>query len=923
MSSFLYRVGRAAYRRRGRTLIIWLLVVAVIGTLAATLSKPFDDGFELPGTQSQEALDSLALTFPQVSGSSAQVVVVAPAGASVRDAETRTAVATAVDRLEALPQVDSALSPYDKNISGAINDAGTAAVINVQLNVGTPAVTDETKQALQDTATTLQADLPGSQTSAGGAAYAATGISLSVVEALGVLIAMIVLMLTLGSFRAAGMPLLTALLGVGISMALIIFATALIKVSSSTPLLALMLGLAVGIDYALFIVSRHRDQLATGLEAEESVARAVATAGSAVVFAGLTVMIALVGLSVAGIPFLATMGVAAAISVAIAVLIALTLLPALLGFAGDRLRPKVKRARSPQGMAAGKSGPAGHAPEHAAEPAIHRPKVGWAGRWVGAATKFPVLTIVIIVVALGALALPAQSLRLALPDNGSADAGTPARVTYDLLSKEFGPGYNGLLIVTADIVGSDDPLGVMNGIKDRIEELPGVAAVPLATPNQGADTGIVQVVPTTAPDSEQTADLVRTIRGLAPEFTDAYGVDTAVTGITAIQIDVSSQLGKALLPFGILVVGLSLILLTMVFRSIAVPIKATLGYLLSVGASFGAVSLVFVHGFLNGPLNIEHSGPVLSFLPILLMGILFGLAMDYEVFLVSRIREDYVHGGDARQAVHTGFTASAKVVVAAGVIMFSVFAAFVPEGESIIKSIALGLAVGIFVDAFLVRMTLVPAVLVLLGDKAWYLPRWLDRLLPSFDVEGEALAHQLSLADWPSPDSAYLVAASELRVDDRHGRRVTGGSLFLAPGQVGVVESADPAAGTALLLALVGRLKIAAGQVKIAELVLPEQAGQLRRRAVYLDAADQERFPAALARVGRAEVVVVDHVDRIDVAGARALGRLVDQAAAAGRAIVLATDDAADVAPLVPTGSPLVTLSNHSSLSATSVAAYV
>jgi RND superfamily putative drug exporter len=605
-------------------------------------------------------------------------------------------------------------------------------------------------------------------------------------------------------------------------------------------------------------------------------------------------MIALVGLSVAGIPFLATMGVAAAIAVAIAVLIALTLLPALLGYAGDRLRPKPKRPRSRKAKAA------------AAEHAARTPRVGWAGRWVAAATKVPVLTIAIIVIALGALALPAQSLRLALPDNGSSDVGTPARVTYDLLSEEFGPGYNGLLIVTADIVGSDDPLGVMDGMKKRIEQLPGVAAVPLATPNQGADTGIVQVVPTTAPDSAQTADLVRAIRGLEPEFKADYGVDTAVTGITAVQIDVSSQLGKALLPFGILVVGLSLVLLTMVFRSIAVPIKATLGYLLSVGASFGAVSLVFVHGFLNGPLNIEHSGPVLSFLPILLMGILFGLAMDYEVFLVSRIREDYIHGGDARKAVHTGFTASAKVVVAAGVIMFSVFAAFVPEGESIIKAIALGLAVGIFVDAFLVRMTLVPAVLVLLGEKAWYLPRWLDRLLPSFDVEGEALAHQLSLQDWPEPGSAYVVAAADLRVDDRHGAPVAGGSLFLAPGQIGVVESPDPAAGTSLLLALVGRLRIAAGQVKITGLVLPEQAGQLRRRTVYVDAADHDRLLVALERARCSDVVVVDHADRADATGTQAIGRLVDESPATGRVVVLGTSDATAVADLVPAGSPLL-----------------
>ena len=338
-------------------------------------------------------------------------------------------------------------------------------------------------------------------------------------------------------------------------------------------------------------------------------------------------------------------------------------------------------------------------------------------------TRVPLLTVVLVVVGLGAMAYPAKDLQIALPSNGVAAPGTPARVTYDLISEHFGDGYNGPLIIAATIVSTDDPVGVMDGIAEEIRALPGVASVPLASPNADASTGIVQVIPETGPDTAETKALVRQIRALQPIIAERYDVPIFVTGYTAVAIDVSDRLGGALLPFGILVVGLSMVLLTMVFRSIAVPVKATVGYLLSVGAAFGAIAMVFEYGWFSEIFNVDQTAPVISFLPILLMGILFGLAMDYEVFLVSRIREEYVHsvdgppkGGDrARRAIEDGFAASARVVAAAAVIMFSVFAAFVPDGEGPIKTIAFGLAVGVFVDAFVVRMTFVPAVLALLG----------------------------------------------------------------------------------------------------------------------------------------------------------------------------------------------------------------
>jgi RND superfamily putative drug exporter len=921
VSSFLYALGRLTYRRRMRVLLAWLAALVLLGGVAAGVAKQFDEEFSLPGTESQTALDSLSRTFPQVSGTSAQVIVVAPPGTSVRDAGVRKQVEASIKGYEGIAQVDSATSPYDKLVKGAVADDGSAGLISVQLDVDGADITPETRDALQAETHQLQDSIPGSVASVGGEAFGNNTPGFSVTEALGLVVALVVLFVTLGSLRAAMMPLVTAVIGVAITMVLIFGATGLTTVSSTTPLLALMLGLAVGIDYALFILSRHRDQLGAGMEPEESAARAVATAGSAVVFAGLTVMIALCGLSIAGIPFLTTMGVAAAIGVLVAVLIALTLLPALLGFAGERLRPKRRTAAIAPAIAPAETPApsAAAAPDaHAASSTTSRPAVRPGRRslglvWVRAVTKWPVVTILVVVAALGALTYPAKDLQIALPSNGSADPGTPARTTYDLVAEHFGQGFNGPLIVSATIVGSDDPLGVMEGIADDIRELPGVASVPLTTPNQNADTGIVQVIPTGAPDSAETKDLVRRIRDLEPQFLAEYDVPTAVTGYTAVAIDVSDRLGQALVPFGLVVVGLSLVLLAMVFRSVAVPLKATVGYLLSVGAAFGATAIVFEWGWFSSALHVAQTGPVISFLPILLMGVLFGLAMDYEVFLVSRIREDYVHGGDAHAAIESGFVASSRVVVAAAIIMFSVFAAFVPEGEGPIKTIAFGLAVGVFVDAFLVRMTLVPAVLALLGRSAWWLPRWIEEHLPSFDVEGEGLAHQVALASWPSPDDKHLVYAEDLTLDLGPDRRATGLAVHVLPREILVVHGPTGSGTTSLLLTLSGRMRLVSGRAKVAGLVLPQQAGVVRRRTGFVDCAavSPRGLRAELRTVVAAgpAVIFVDHVERLVEAEDRAaLASLLDEVAFSGddRAVVLGAllregEDRRALADLIPT----------------------
>jgi putative drug exporter of the RND superfamily len=493
------------------------------------------------------------------------------------------------------------------------------------------------------------------------------------------------------------------------------------------------------------------------------------------------------------------------------------------------------------------------------------PVKGFFVGWVRLVTRWPIVTVVAIVVLLGLATIPAAQLRLALPDAGSLPEDNPARVTYDLIADHFGPGYNGPLIVTGSIIQSSDPVGLMNSLAAELRTVPGVAAVPLSTPNETGDTGIVQVIPKGAPDSQQTKDLVATIRGMHDHFEKKYGADLSVTGYTAAGIDISDRLADALLPFGLLVVGLSLILLAMVFRSVAVPVTAALGYLLSVGAAFGITTLVFENGFLAGPLNVAALGSVISFMPIILMGVLFGLAMDYEVFLVSRMREDYVHTHDPHGAVRRGFLGSARVVTAAAIIMFAVFAAFIPEGDASIQPIALGLAVGVAIDAFLVRMTLIPAVLVLLGNGAWWIPRWLDRILPSFDVEGEGLQQELDAAQWPEPGSRLAIAADGLRVATPDRVLVDELTIRMPAGGVLLMTGPPSSGKTAVLMALSGRFGIAAGRVKVLGLVLPTRSATVRSRSAVARLAGAGNPLADLrdALAGQPGLLVIDDLDRV------------------------------------------------------------
>ncbi|HEY3546639.1 MAG TPA: MMPL family transporter [Propionicimonas sp.] len=893
MSSFLYRLGRACYRLRGRVLIGWTVVIVLFAGLALTIGGHFNDTFEVPGASSTKALNQLKVTFPEAADATATVLITAPSGAKLEDRKVKDAIADWSKDVEKVPFVKGVIDPYNENIDGLISEDGNSGRAMIRVQGTSSTITDAQREQLTEAATTLETTLPGAKVLIGGEIFSIHVPRITVVEALGLGVAIIVLVMTLGSLVASMMPVGTAIAGVGIGVLSVQIAAGVISVSSTTLMLAIMLGLAVGIDYALFIISRHRDQLATGMEVEESAARAVGTAGSAVVFAGLTVVIALVGLSIAGLPFLTVMGVFGALTVAFEVLLALTLLPAFMGFAGERLRPRARKVRKVRPTSTAAGGDA------------H----GFATRWVKLVTAWPVVTIVLVLVGIGALAYPAKDLSMALPTSGHSLPGTQDRATFDAITEKFGIGFNGPLIMTVDIVELDDPIKALDGLKADVEKMPGVHMVAASTPNANVDTGMVQIIPTTGPDDPATANLVERLREREDEWKQAYDVTTAVTGFTAIQIDVTHQLQAALLPFGIFVVGLSLILLTIVFRSIWVPIKAALGYLLSVLGAFGATVLVFNKGWAKQLINLPETGPVISFLPIILMGILFGLAMDYEVFLVSRMREEFVHG-NTEHSVEDGFVHSARVVVAAGLIMFAVFAFFVPNGEGAIKPIAFSLAVGVALDAFVIRMTLVPAVMKLLGRHAWWLPKWLDARLPSLDIEGESLTRQVHLASWPSPEDTSAIVGEGLTAEAGGRTLFRGVDLSVQPGQVLVVEG-EHAQRRALLLALAGRLKLTDGTLKVLGHVLPEEGPVVRGLAPVLGPS-VPHFGRVLSRQ-RGGLVCVDSADELKDVQDRSLRRALAAEPDADAPItwVLGVMPGSDLEAQLPVAYQLIRLPSH------------
>ncbi|WP_158239549.1 MMPL family transporter [Streptomyces carminius] len=719
MATFLYRMGRAAFRRRWAVTLLWVAVLGAVGFAGATAPASEDDGFVMPGVESQRAFDLLEERFPDTAtrGAVARVVFVAPEGEKVTAADHRAAIGRLVDEAADGPGVAAAADPFR---TGSVSADGSTAYATVTFRDRAADLGDESREHLKHAVE--QARDAGLTVEVGGDALATEPSSGGEAEAVGMAVAAVVLLITFGSMAAAGLPLLTALLGVGVSMAAILALAGVFGLADTAGTLAVMLGLACGIDYALFIVSRYREERAGGHAPREAAGLAAGSAGSAVVFAGLTVVIALAGLSVVNIPLLTEMGLSAAGAVLVAVLVCLTLLPALFGFWPDAvLSSAVRKGRGRDRTAAEDNG---------------------GSRWARLVVRRPLPVLLLGTAALGALALPVADLRLGMPGDEAKPAAHTERRAYDALAEGFGPGFNGPLTVVVDARGTTDPRRAVSAIRDGIGATDGIVSVSPAGFNEAGDTAVFSAVPSTGPNDSRTIDLVNTVRDRRPGIEARAGASFEVTGSTAMDIDIAGRIQSALVPYLAVVVGLAVVLLLLVFRSLLVPLKAALGYLLSVLAALGAVVLVFQEGHGAALLGVEQTGPIMSMMPVFLVGIMFGLAMDYEVFLVSRIREAHVHGDRSGQAVVSGFRANARVVTAAALIMTAVFSGFVSAEDTMIKTLGFGLAVAVLLDAFVVRMALVPAVLALLGDRAWHLPRRLDRILPGIDVEGRAPAHR-------------------------------------------------------------------------------------------------------------------------------------------------------------------------------------
>lgn len=722
MANLLARLGRFAFRRRGPVVLVWLAVLAGAIFAELTAASVPDDDFSVPGIESRTALDLMQRRFPGITADAgeAMVVFVAPAGQQVTSAPYKAAIESAVQQLAHGGQVAMVDDPFE---AGAVSGDATAAYTSVRYTVKASAVTEHSRAEIDAAAGVARK--AGLTVEAGGSAME-VGSGGGVAEIIAVALAALILLITFGSLLAAGLPLLTALIGVAVSMMSILAVSHALGLSATSGTMAMMLGLAVGIDYALFVVSRYREERARGLSAIDAVSLAVGTAGSAVAFAGLTVVIALGGMAVIGIPMLTKMGLAAVAAVVVAVLVALTLVPAVLGFMPDKvLSRNVRRTRTRTGTSAGGTG-------------AKTPGRGGA-RWARLVLRHPIAILMLGVVALAALAVPATALQLGMPGDEARPTSTTQRRAYDALAKAFGPGFNGPLMIVVDAKDAAEPQQAVDSIAGKMARTDGVASTSPAQFNDVGDTAIFQIVPTTSPTAEATKDLVRELRTKRAALIADTGARFQVTGTTAVNIDLATKLQDSLVPYLATVVGLAVLLLLLVFRSVLIPVKAALGFLLSALAALGAMVLVFQKGFAADLLGVEQTGPIMSAVPIFMIGIVFGLAMDYQVFLVSRMREAYVQGEQPHEAIETGFRHSARVVVAAALIMMAVFAGFITEHDTFIKMIGFSLAAAVLLDAFVVRMAIVPAVMALLGHRAWWLPRWLDKTLPRVDTEGASL----------------------------------------------------------------------------------------------------------------------------------------------------------------------------------------
>jgi len=761
MGQFLHLLARIAFKHPWRVLAVWLIILAVLITTTAFFFKAPGNTISIPGTPAQQAIDHVGDLFPAAGGGTGRIVFKAENGQTiVSQKEKIESLLSEVAKQDGVSQVVSPfLSPT------FVSEKGDIAYAQVQLAGTVGSISAATIDTITEKAKSANSDVLQVEI-AGDLINKTPGEIVGVGELAGVAIALVVLLITLGSLIAAGMPLLTALIGIGVSMTALFSLSQVIEIGATTPVLAIMLGLAVGIDYALFITNKYRSLLLLGYSYEEALKRALGTAGNAVVFAAITVIIALSALTVVNIPFMTTMGLSGAGSIAIAALVAITALPALLRIVGPRIFSRKQRLLVEQVQ------------KHGVEKIEHVAHNTLWYKWSEQIIKRPIIFLLVGLLIVIPIMLPAQDLKLGLPTDQYAASESTEHKAFELLAEGFGVGFNAPLTVLVQglpkvtdedkvaaqqfilqqSAGQPVPttpaaqqaaLAQLNALTEQyapqvqlmkvateIGKLNDVQQALAATATEDGTAGIIQVIPKTPPVDQKTNDLIENLRdtATAENISGNENVSFEVTGSTALQKDINEKLSNALPVYLTVVVGLSIILLIVAFRSILVPIKATLGFLLSVLAMFGALVAVFQWGWFG---IAEAPGPIVSFIPIIATGVLFGLAMDYEFFLVSGMHEEFTKTKDAKRSVARGFRLGAKVVTAAAVIMVSVFAGFIFNHDATIQAIGFALAVGILVDAFIVRMTIVPAIMTLLGKSAWWIPKWLDKRLPHVSIEGE------------------------------------------------------------------------------------------------------------------------------------------------------------------------------------------
>lgn len=774
MSKFLYHLGSWSYRKVWPFLAFWLVLLVAMGGLTGAFAKSPSPTFSMPDMDStvtqEQMMEHFGTETDAMSAPSATITLQAPEGKKLTDKAVMGEVDSMIKELQgtdALKDPDAIVNPVmasmgmQKQMTEKMAaqgmpqeqiDSDLAALSplsedkrtgTISINFDAASVTEIPAEEMTAVTDVLKKYDDGDLTvKYGGNAFNGATEMNMVSEVIGLIVAAIVLLITFGSFVAAGMPLISAVVGVGVGILGVQLATVFTdSVSDMTPMLASMIGLAVGIDYALFIVARFRNELITssGLNdlspkelAQElkkmdkatrahAMGMALGTAGSSVVFAGATVVIALAALTIIGIPFLSTMAIAAAATVVVAVCVALTFIPGLLGLFGT----KVFAGRVP--------GP------KVPDPEDEKPTMGL--KWVRRIRAHPWMHLIAGVLLLGILALPAANLRLAMPTDGTSKLGTPQRDAYEMTEEAFGPGRNAPMIAYVDVadVAKQDRMPAFQELLKDFSETEGVVNAQIVATTDNMDAAQILITPTTGATDETTTETLEKLRGFKAEFEDNTGGTYGITGITPIFDDISQKLSDVLLPYIAIVLGLAFIVLLLVFRSIWVPLIAAAGFGLSMAATFGVTVAIFQEGMFG---IIDDPQPLLSFLPIILIGLTFGLAMDYQVFLVTRMREGFVHGKTAGNATSNGFKHGARTVTAAALIMISVFAAFMLIDLPFIKTMGFALAVGVFMDAFVVRMMIIPATMFLLDKKAWSIPKWLDRILPNMDIEGEALSAQ-------------------------------------------------------------------------------------------------------------------------------------------------------------------------------------